>query len=82
MFYGIGGYTATLLTQNFGISPWFGMLAGAAISAAVAIIIQLSHAAAAPAVLRAGHHRHPGSGALLVIHEESWTGAPAASACR
>ena len=26
VFYGIGGYTATLLTQNFGISPWFGML--------------------------------------------------------
>ena len=22
VFYGIGGYTATLLTQNFGISPW------------------------------------------------------------
>ena len=39
VFYGIGGYTATLLTQNFGISPWFGMLAGAVISAAVAVVI-------------------------------------------
>ncbi len=39
VFYGIGGYTATLLTQETSASPWIGMLAGAAISAAVAILI-------------------------------------------
>src|SRR3546814_9586324 len=39
VFYGIGGYTATLLTQNFGITPWLGMFAGALISALVAVII-------------------------------------------
>ena len=74
VFYGIGGYTATLLTQNFGISPWFGMLVGAAISAAVAILISYPtlrlrgpfFALATIAILEVVR--------LLVIHEESWTG--------
>ncbi|MCZ8390088.1 ABC transporter permease subunit [Achromobacter xylosoxidans] len=74
VFYGIGGYTATLLTQNFGISPWFGMLVGAAISAAVAIVISYPtlrlrgpfFALATIAILEVVR--------LLVIHEESWTG--------
>ncbi|QVQ26858.1 ABC transporter permease subunit [Achromobacter deleyi] len=74
VFYGIGGYTATLLTQNFGISPWIGMLAGAAISAAVAILISYPtlrlrgpfFALATIAILEVVR--------LLVIHEESWTG--------
>ncbi len=74
VFYGIGGYTATLLTQNFGISPWFGMLAGAAISGAVAILISYPtlrlrgpfFALATIAILEVVR--------LLVIHEESWTG--------
>ncbi|WP_241129034.1 branched-chain amino acid ABC transporter permease, partial [Achromobacter xylosoxidans] len=74
VFYGIGGYTATLLTQNFGISPWFGMLVGAAISAVVAIIISYPtlrlrgpfFALATIAILEVVR--------LLVIHEESWTG--------
>jgi len=74
VFYGIGGYTATLLTQNFGISPWFGMLAGAVISGAVAILISYPtlrlrgpfFALATIAILEVVR--------LLVIHEESWTG--------
>ncbi len=37
VFYGIGGYTATLLTQNYEISPWIGMILGALISAVVAV---------------------------------------------
>lgn len=37
MFYGIGGYTTALLIQHFGLSPWIGMWAGAALSALVAI---------------------------------------------
>lgn len=38
-FLGIGAYTSTLLYLNFGISPWIGMLAGGALSAAAALII-------------------------------------------
>lgn len=74
VFYGIGGYTATLLTQNFGITPWIGMLAGAVISGIVAIIIAYPtlrlrgpfFALATIAILEVVR--------LLVIHEESWTG--------
>jgi branched-chain amino acid transport system permease protein len=32
-FVGIGGYTATILSLQFGITPWIGMLAGAALAA-------------------------------------------------
>jgi len=74
VFYGIGGYTATLLTQNWGISPWIGMLAGALISAGVAVLISYPtlrlrgpfFALATIAILEVVR--------LLVIHEESWTG--------
>lgn len=74
VFYGIGGYTATLLTQNFGITPWIGMLVGALISAAVAIVIAYPtlrlrgpfFALATIAILEVVR--------LLVIHEEDWTG--------
>ncbi|OZI51513.1 branched-chain amino acid ABC transporter ATP-binding protein/permease [Bordetella genomosp. 4] len=74
VFYGIGGYTATLLTQNFGISPWIGMLTGAVISGVVAIVIAYPtlrlrgpfFALATIAILEVVR--------LLVIHEESWTG--------
>ncbi|OZI34361.1 branched-chain amino acid ABC transporter ATP-binding protein [Bordetella genomosp. 10] len=74
VFYGIGGYTATLLTQNFGITPWIGMLAGAVISALVAVVISYPtlrlkgpfFALATIAILEVVR--------LLVIHEESWTG--------
>ncbi|WP_449256519.1 branched-chain amino acid ABC transporter permease [Bosea sp. (in: a-proteobacteria)] len=38
-FYGIGAYTSTLLFLKAGISPLLGMLVGAAISAAAAIIL-------------------------------------------
>src|SRR3546814_19487028 len=39
VFYGIGGYPDPFLTQNFGITPWLGMFAGAIISALVAVVI-------------------------------------------
>jgi len=39
IFYGIGGYAAALLNQHFGIIPWLGGLAGAAVSVLVAIAI-------------------------------------------
>jgi branched-chain amino acid transport system permease protein len=74
VFYGIGGYTATLLTQDYGISPWIGMAAGAVLSGMVAVVISYPtlrlrgpfFALASIAILEVFR--------LLVIHEESWTG--------
>jgi branched-chain amino acid transport system permease protein len=37
IFYGIGAYTAALMIQHWGLSPWIGMWGGALVSAAVAI---------------------------------------------
>ena len=39
VFYGIGSYTAVLLLMRFQISPWLGMLVGAAISTLVSVVI-------------------------------------------
>lgn len=39
VFYGIGSYSAGLLVAKFGISPWIGMFAGAAVSSVVALLI-------------------------------------------
>ncbi len=36
-FFGIGAYTSTLLYLHYGLSPWLGMVAGAALSVLVAI---------------------------------------------
>lgn len=38
-FFGIGAYTSTILFNYAGVSPWFGMLVGAAISVAFAVLI-------------------------------------------
>ena len=38
-FFGAGAYTSTLLGQHLGLSPWLGMLAGAAVAAALALAI-------------------------------------------
>jgi branched-chain amino acid transport system permease protein len=37
IFYGIGAYTAALMIQHWGLSPWIGMWGGALVSAAVAV---------------------------------------------
>lgn len=39
VFFGTGAYTSTLLLKQLGLSPWIGMLAGAALAAAVAVAI-------------------------------------------
>ena len=39
VFFGTGAYTSTLLLKQFGISPWVGMLAGAALAATVAVAV-------------------------------------------
>ncbi|MGN6750598.1 MAG: branched-chain amino acid ABC transporter permease [Xanthobacteraceae bacterium] len=38
-FFGIGAYTSTILLLNFGVPPWFGMLAGALIAGAAGALL-------------------------------------------
>jgi len=38
-FVGIGAYTSTVLLQTYGLSPWFGMLAGGVLASLVGVII-------------------------------------------
>jgi branched-chain amino acid transport system permease protein len=40
-FVGIGAYTSTILSLQYGISPWFGMIAGGMIATIVGILIGL-----------------------------------------
>jgi branched-chain amino acid transport system permease protein len=40
-FVGIGAYTSTILSLQYGISPWFGMLVGGGIATIVGILIGL-----------------------------------------
>ena len=40
-FVGIGAYTSTVLSLQYGISPWIGMLIGALLSAVAGVIIGL-----------------------------------------
>lgn len=39
LFWGIGGYTSSVLLVKFAISPWFGMFVGATIAAIVAFLM-------------------------------------------
>jgi len=39
IFFGLGAYTSTLMLLKWGISPWIGMVAGALVAAAVAVVI-------------------------------------------
>ncbi|EJN14156.1 ABC-type branched-chain amino acid transport system, permease component [Bradyrhizobium sp. YR681] len=39
LYFGLGAYTTTLLFTKFGVPPWFGMLAGGAISALIAMAL-------------------------------------------
>ena len=38
-FFGLGAYTSTVLTLQFGVNPWFGALVGAAVSAGISVLI-------------------------------------------
>ena len=38
-FYGLGAYTSTLLFSKLGINPWFAMLAGGLVAAAISVLI-------------------------------------------
>lgn len=41
VFVGIGAYTSTILTLQYGISPWIGMLVGGVIAALIGVIMGL-----------------------------------------
>ena len=41
VFVGIGAYTSTILTLQYGISPWIGMLVGGLVSALVGVVMGL-----------------------------------------
>jgi branched-chain amino acid transport system permease protein len=49
-FFGVGAYTSTILLIQFGISPWFGMLAGMVLAMALAALLAL------PTLKLAGHY--------------------------
>jgi branched-chain amino acid transport system permease protein len=41
VFVGIGAYTSTILTLQYGVSPWIGMLVGGLLAALIGVIISL-----------------------------------------
>ena len=74
LYFGIGAYTTSLLYTKAGVLPWFGMLAGGLIAAAVALALgyQLFRLAghyfsiATIVIAEAG---------LLLVHNWDWAGA-------
>jgi branched-chain amino acid transport system permease protein len=50
VFFGAGAYTSTLLLLHFAVSPWLGMLAGALVAIALALVIGI------PTFRLAGHY--------------------------
>lgn len=77
MFYGIGAYTSALLLQHFGLSPWIGMLPGAALAAVAGAAVSY------PCLRLRGPFFALSTIAflevlrLLCIHEQDWTGGAA-----
>ena len=49
-FYGIGAYTSGILSAKLGVNPWLAMLLGAALTAAVALVV------GAPSLRLKGHY--------------------------
>jgi branched-chain amino acid transport system permease protein len=77
VFYAIGSYVATMLVIHFGLSPWIGMFAGAAVAVVAALVI------AYPTLRLRGPFFALATIAflevckLLVIHFEGFTGGSA-----
>lgn len=73
VYFGIGAYVTVALFVDFGILPWFGMLAGAAI--AVVLALALGY----PCFRLAGHYYTIATiviaeAALLLVANAEWTG--------
>ncbi|GAC1327268.1 MAG: branched-chain amino acid ABC transporter permease [Beijerinckiaceae bacterium] len=75
-FFGIGAYTSTLLLIHFGVSPWLGMIAGAALGAIAAALLSL------PTMRLSGHYFALATlafGEVMRVLANSWsplTGGP------
>lgn len=75
-FYGIGAYVSGFLTSRYGLNPWFGMLTGAVVAAAVAVVV------GAPSLKLKGHYLAMATLAFGIIvnivfrEEMQWTGGP------
>ncbi len=75
-FFGIGAYVSAILTATFGLNPWFCMLAGAVITALVAVIV------GTPSLKLRGHYLAMATLAFgiivfIVFNENTeWTGGP------
>jgi len=70
-FFGIGAYCSTLLLLRFGVSPWIGMLASAALGAAAALLIGL------PTLRLQGHYFALATlafGEVMRVLASAWTG--------
>lgn len=70
-FFGIGAYTSTLLLIHFGISPWIGMIAAAALGGAAALLISV------PTMRLRGHYFALATmafGEVMRLVANSWSG--------
>ncbi|TXN76418.1 branched-chain amino acid ABC transporter permease [Methylobacterium sp. WL18] len=70
-FFGIGAYTSTRLLIDFGLSPWFGMLAGGVFGGAAAALISL------PTMRLRGHYFALATlafGEVMRVVANAWTG--------
>ena len=68
-FYGLGAYTSGIMTVKLGLNPWLALLAGAALSAAVAVIV------GAPSLKLRGHYLAMatlGFGQIIFIIFNEW----------
>lgn len=75
IFFGLGAYTSTLMLTKWGISPWIGMFAGAAVAAGVSAIIGW------PSFRLAGHYfaiATIAAGEIFAVMFRNWDWAGAA----
>lgn len=68
-FYGLGAYTSGIMTVKLGLNPWLALLAGAALSAAVAVVV------GSPSLKLRGHYLAMatlGFGQIIFIILNEW----------